>query len=348
MQTEQPSDSFFSYDVSDALLLLSEASELRTENRKRKNLEVSSGHSSADELNGSSSDEENDRDSKRTRIPSLLQMDINNLVNLSSKPVEISSYVKGCTRNQETNWMEKYNNVRKTLTLSAYPSADDVQWLNSQYEEMRKNQLSPERSELLQQTIQIISNKNNSSSLPIPAQIPLRSASAFPQAVHLSALSTKCAKNSPKSPPASPPPRSPLGSPVMSRSPSQCNSFTSCANASSKKMKRNQLSSWMCTQRQDKKSGELPEYRIKLLDLAGFVWSKQHKQKQQQVKSNDSNSEKTPQTIEFEILSTPYVLSLNGRAKRNHELWMVRYHELVSFKKRYGHLKVPTLIPDDE
>jgi len=102
----------------------------------------------------------------------------------------------------------------------------------------------------------------------------------------------------------------------------------------------------MCTQRQDKKSGELPEYRIKLLDLIGFIWSKQHK-----VTKHKGCPDMPPPSLlleaEQEILATPQVQSLSGRAKRNHDLWMVRYQELIQFKRKNGHLKVPTLIPEE-
>eukprot|EP01117_Protostelium_nocturnum_P012621 TRINITY_DN4645_c0_g1_i1.p1 TRINITY_DN4645_c0_g1~~TRINITY_DN4645_c0_g1_i1.p1 ORF type:complete len:264 (+),score=102.72 TRINITY_DN4645_c0_g1_i1:151-942(+) len=118
-----------------------------------------------------------------------------------------------------------------------------------------------------------------------------------------------------------------------------------------KKMKRNQLSSWICTQRQDRKSGELPEYRIKLLDLVGFVWSKQHKQQMQHSSQpvpsspNRKNSLDNVESMEQDILSNSSISLLSGRAQRNHDQWMMRYKELMQFKKKYGHLKVPTLIP---
>jgi len=211
-----------------------------------------------------------------------------------------------------SDWMRRYNNVRKTLSCALYPSAEDVQWLNEQIGDMRKGTLSPERSELLKQAINIIAFNSKTSAGGAPA--------------------------------------SKIG-PIMSI-PSDINSFERASPEhphlvlNNKKMRRNQLSSWMCTQRQDKKSGELPEYRIKLLDLIGFVWSKQHKTKHGKDGSDITNSVQLA-LAEQDILNTPYVLSLGGRAKRNHDLWIVRYQELIQFKRKYGHLKVPTLIPDE-
>ncbi|PRP83574.1 putative helicase [Planoprotostelium fungivorum] len=104
---------------------------------------------------------------------------------------------------------------------------------------------------------------------------------------------------------------------------------------SSSQRKRNHLASWMCTQRQERKSGELPQYRIQLLDMIGFAWSKQEKNKAKSIQ---------PGMSEKEVLHHAHTENMKGREKRNHELWMTRYHELLSFKNRNGHLKVPTSI----
>lgn len=135
-------------------------------------------------------------------------------------------------------------------------------------------------------------------------------------------------------------------SPIFGQSPPGSPRNDAPPSPKNKPMKRNQLSSWMCTQRQDNKSGELPEYRIKLLNLTGFVWSKQHKQQQQQRGVETMSLEETL-AVERELLSTHEVTSLSGRSKRNHELWMIRFHELLAFKRTHGHLKVPTLVEDE-
>eukprot|EP01117_Protostelium_nocturnum_P016475 TRINITY_DN6516_c0_g1_i1.p1 TRINITY_DN6516_c0_g1~~TRINITY_DN6516_c0_g1_i1.p1 ORF type:complete len:225 (-),score=24.79 TRINITY_DN6516_c0_g1_i1:40-714(-) len=118
------------------------------------------------------------------------------------------------------------------------------------------------------------------------------------------------------------------------------------STGSSNKMKRNHLSSWMCTQRVEKKKGELLDYRKRLLDLVGFVWSKQDKQ---QKRRNDEGRKEWTQEKEDQILLfIAHSHTFTGRAQKNHEQWIMRFHELVEFKRKHGHLKVPILIPSEE
>jgi len=255
-------------DISEALLMLSEVSEVQ---RKRSRESEQSG----DELPAGSSDEESAKKQKTQ-----------------------SGFVRATI---VPSWMDRYNSMRQSLNAASHPSSSDVQWLNEQLVNMRNGGLSPERTELLKQAVSLIAVPKTLT----PTRVAATTVPSSPE--------TSC--------PGSP------ASPVLK-------------NTSSKKMKRNQLSSWMCTQRQDRKSQELPEYRIRLLDLVGFVWSKQLKNKSAAVIATDATQ------IEEEILSSAEVNVLSGRAKRNHELWLVRYHELSSFKKTHGHLKVPTLIAD--
>lgn len=211
-------------------------------------------------------------------------------------------------------WMTTYNQLRKTLHNGRHPSPEDTKWLSQQIMDMKNFSLSPERTELLKQAINIMSFNTQ------PKNKRARE---------------ETTSTTPSSPVME---QSPPGSPRDVAPSSPCKS--------SRPMKRNQLSSWMCTQRQDNKAGELPEYRIKLLNLTGFTWSKHHKQQQQRM--IDCMSLEETLAIERELLATSEVISLQGRAKRNHELWMVRYHELLAFKRQHGHLKVPTLVPEDE
>lgn len=66
-----------------------------------------------------------------------------------------------------------------------------------------------------------------------------------------------------------------------------------------------------CRQRQNRKSDELPQHRIKHLNLVGFVWSKQHKNKAHvDVIAADLATQ-----IESQILASSQVLSRSRRAK---------------------------------
>lgn len=73
-----------------------------------------------------------------------------------------------------------------------------------------------------------------------------------------------------------------------------------------------QLSSWVSQQRHRKKSGKLTAERVKLLDEIGFTWT---------------------------------VLDFGG--VKPTDLWDVRYKQLLEFKQKHGHCKVPYNFPDN-
>ncbi|PRP89249.1 hypothetical protein PROFUN_02123 [Planoprotostelium fungivorum] len=248
-------------------------------------------------------------------------------------------------------WMIHYERLRKSVSCGERLSFEDAQWLSKQLDESRGDKLTPERSELLRQTIEAMTqNTKVDPFAPLEFQDicipnPLFSSSSDPSSpMSVSFLPLKePTPTIPQHPPSQPTPCYSQPQSTTTTTRKRRASESDGDGAPRHALKRNQLASWMCTQRQDKKSGELPEYRIKLLDLLDFAWTKHHKKRQGR---DDEMMDQELRRSERTVLNSPEVLSFTGRAKKNHDLWMVRFHELVKFKEKNGHLKVPTHIPD--
>ncbi|PRP80096.1 glycosyltransferase, CAZy family GT4 [Planoprotostelium fungivorum] len=240
-----------------------------------------------------------------------------------------------------SDWMKRYDSLRKAVNAGENPSSEDIKWFETQMQELQNNSLTPERSELLRQAIDMMTfasfersireepstetTNTTPAFLPIvaPLQEPVTDVKPIINAIQATLPPQTFIQNT---------------SPTILKS----------AKIATGKMtmKRNQLASWMCTQRQDRKSGELPSYRIQLLDLIDFAWTKHHKKRQANRDQLQDNTDEQIASAEVEILNAANVVTFTGRQKKNHELWILRFHELWAFKKANGHLKVPTHIPD--
>jgi len=100
--------------------------------------------------------------------------------------------------------------------------------------------------------------------------------------------------------------------------------------------KRFPLSSWIHAQRTQRRKGKLSKARIVKLNKLGFIWEPMKNERDEEVETIcnvgavelDSSSEDTKGMSPQELL--------------REQMWMENYNKLKEFKKRYGHLRVPT------
>jgi len=95
--------------------------------------------------------------------------------------------------------------------------------------------------------------------------------------------------------------------------------------------KRFPLSSWIHAQRTQRRKGKLSKYRVKLLNKLGFIWEPM---KNEPTEADGSSDE------EFDIQEE--LKKLSPQDAQREMLWLENYQRLKEFKKKFGHLRVPT------
>lgn len=94
--------------------------------------------------------------------------------------------------------------------------------------------------------------------------------------------------------------------------------------------KRFPLSSWIHAQRTQRRKGKLSKARIQMLNKLGFVW--------EPMKNEPVVEECDESDVDFEA----EIKRLPPQEQQREVMWLDNYKQLKEFKKKYGHLRVPT------
>jgi len=99
--------------------------------------------------------------------------------------------------------------------------------------------------------------------------------------------------------------------------------------------KRFPLSSWIHAQRTQRRKGKLSKNRVKMLNKIGFIWEPM---KNEPFEMEPEITSASDDEADFHA----EIKRLSPQEQQRELMWLDNYRQLKEFKKKYGHLRVPT------